>query len=101
MFVHLHCHSAYSFLDGASPVQALVERAADLGMPALALTDHDNVAGAVEFDRAARAAGIKPIQGVELTLLLDGDEPAAGSAAEAAGASPAPVTGWGELFQWS
>ncbi|WPD19807.1 DNA polymerase III subunit alpha [Thermaerobacter composti] len=93
MFVHLHCHSAYSFLDGASPVQALVERAADLGMPALALTDHDNVAGAVEFDRAARAAGIKPIQGVELTLLLDGDEPAAGSAAEAAGASPAPGPG--------
>ena len=82
MFVHLHCHSAYSFLDGASPVRALVERAAALGMPALALTDHDNVAGAVEFDRAARAAGIKPIQGAEITLLLD--EPAG-----PAGSSPA------------
>ncbi|PZN06786.1 MAG: error-prone DNA polymerase, partial [Bacillota bacterium] len=71
MFVHLHCHSAYSFLDGASPVGELVARAADLGMPALALTDHDNVAGAVEFDRAARSAGIRPIQGAEVTVLLE------------------------------
>ncbi len=93
MFVHLHCHSAYSFLDGASPVQALVERAAALGMPALALTDHDNVAGAVEFDRAARAAGIKPIQGAEVTLLLD--EPAGPAGVRPARPRPAAGAGPG------
>ncbi|BDG60426.1 DNA polymerase III subunit alpha [Caldinitratiruptor microaerophilus] len=67
-FVHLHCHSPFSFLDGASRIGALIEEAAALGMPAIALTDHDNVSGAVEWQRRAQAAGIRPIQGAELTL---------------------------------
>ncbi len=67
-FVHLHTHSPFSFLDGASSVEELVKKAAEQDMPALALTDHDNVCGAVKFYNAAREAGIKPIQGVELTL---------------------------------
>lgn len=68
MFVHLHIHSPFSFLDGASPLERLIDRAAELGMEALALTDHDNVCGAVQFHRLAQRKGIKPIQGVEITL---------------------------------
>src|SRR3954454_9648159 len=64
-FVHLHCHSHYSLLDGASKIGALVGRAKSLGMPALALTDHGNLYGAVEFLREAKAAEIKPIVGLE------------------------------------
>jgi len=64
-FVHLHCHSHYSLLDGASKVPDLVERTKSLGMPALALTDHGNLYGAVELLREARAAGILPIVGLE------------------------------------
>src|SRR5258707_15110593 len=64
-FVHLHCHSHYSLLDGASKVPALVKRAKALGMPALALTDHGNLYGAVEFLREAKAAGVQPIVGME------------------------------------
>ena len=64
-FVHLHCHSHYSLLDGASKLPALVQRAKALGMPALALTDHGNLYGAVEFLREAKAAGLKPIIGIE------------------------------------
>ncbi len=67
-FVHLHTHSPFSFLDGASGIEELVKRATEQDMPALALTDHDNVCGGVKFYNAARAAGIKPVQGVELTL---------------------------------
>ncbi|GAW93881.1 DNA polymerase III subunit alpha [Calderihabitans maritimus] len=67
-FIHLHTHSYFSFLDGASSPQELVERAADLGMKALALTDHNNLCGAVEFHRQATRAGIKPLQGVEVNL---------------------------------
>ncbi|MFO7245284.1 MAG: DNA polymerase III subunit alpha [Bacillota bacterium] len=74
MFTHLHVHSCYSFLDGASTPRQLVQRAADLGMQALALTDHDSVAGAVEFYRCAREAGIKPIQGAEVTVAPLGEE---------------------------
>ena len=64
-FVHLHCHSHYSLLDGASKIPDLVQRAKALGMPALALTDHGNLYGAVEFLREAKAAGILPIVGLE------------------------------------
>ncbi len=64
-FVHLHCHSHYSLLDGASKIPQLVARAKALGMTALALTDHGNLHGAVEFLREAKAAGIKPIVGLE------------------------------------
>ncbi len=64
-FVHLHCHSHYSLLDGASKVPALVKRAMALNMPALAITDHGNLYGAVEFLRESKAAGLKPIVGLE------------------------------------
>ena len=64
-FVHLHCHSHYSLLDGASKVPDLVARAKKLGMPALAVTDHGNLHGAVEFLREAKAADLKPIVGLE------------------------------------
>ena len=64
-FVHLHCHSHYSLLDGASPIDKLIHRAQEHGMNALALTDHGNLHGALEFYRKAKAAGIKPILGYE------------------------------------
>lgn len=67
-FVHLHTHSPFSFLDGASSIEALVERAAQLDMPALAITDHNNVSAAVKFHQTASRAGIKPIQGTEAEL---------------------------------
>jgi DNA polymerase-3 subunit alpha len=64
-FVHLHVHSEYSLLDGAIKVEKLVERAKELDMPAVALTDHGNMFGAVKFYKTARAAGIKPLIGIE------------------------------------
>ncbi len=64
-FVHLHCHSHYSLLDGASRIPELVKRVKDLGMNAVALTDHGNLYGAIELYREAQAAGIKPIIGYE------------------------------------
>src|SRR5665647_855444 len=67
-FVHLHCHSPFSFLDGASQVEELVQRAAALNMPALVLTDHNNLSAAVQFAQAASQAGLKAIQGVEVSL---------------------------------
>ena len=65
-FVHLHVHSEYSLLDGAARLKKLVDRAAGLGFPAIALTDHGNLFGAIDFYEHARAAGIKPILGCEL-----------------------------------
>ncbi len=67
-YIELHAASAFSFLQGASLPEALVDRAADLGYPALALLDRDGVYGAPRFHKAARAAGIKPIIGAELTI---------------------------------
>jgi len=67
-YVELHCHSGYSFLDGASHPEELVLRAVELGYPALALTDHDGLYGSMEFARAAKEAGIQPITGAEVTL---------------------------------
>jgi error-prone DNA polymerase len=67
-FIHLHVHSQYSFLDGASSLDGLLEKAKTLDMPALALTDHDRLTGAIRFYEKAKALGIKPIIGVELTL---------------------------------
>ncbi len=67
-FVHLHVHSPFSFLDGASRIDSLIEEAALRQMPALALTDHNNVSGAVRFQKKALAAGLLPIQGAEVTL---------------------------------
>ena len=65
-FVHLHLHSQYSLLDGAIKISPLFERARALDMPAVALTDHGNLFGAVEFYEKAREAGVKPILGCEV-----------------------------------
>src|SRR5262245_34043326 len=64
-FVHLHTHSDYSLLDGAQRIPHLVARAREFGMPALALTDHGNLFGAIHFYKAAKAAGVRPILGME------------------------------------
>ena len=68
MYIELHCHSAYSFVDGASDPAELAGTAAELGYEALALTDHDNVCGAMEFAHACHGVGVRPIVGVELTI---------------------------------
>ena len=67
-YVELHCHSNFSFQEGASFPHELLARAAQLGYPALALTDHDNLCGAMEFARTARSLGIQPIIGAEVTI---------------------------------
>ncbi len=64
-FVHLHLHSQYSLLDGANRLDDVIAAAAAAGMPAMALTDHGNLFGAIEFYERARAAGVKPIVGIE------------------------------------
>ncbi len=72
-FVHLHLHTDYSMLDGACDVEKLCNRAKELGMPAVAMTDHGNIFGAVHFVNAAKAAGIKPIIGCELYVCKKDD----------------------------
>ena len=64
-FVHLHVHTEYSMLDGAARLGDLAKRTAELGMPAIAMTDHGNVFGAYEFYKQCTAAGVKPIIGME------------------------------------
>ncbi len=71
MYIELHASSAFSFLDGSSLPDALIERAAALGYPALALLDRDGVYGAPRFHLAARKAGLKAIVGAELTIRAD------------------------------
>ena len=68
MYVELHCHSAFSFLDGASLPDELVPTALELGYQALALIDHNTVSGSMEFAVAARALGLRPIHGAEVDL---------------------------------
>src|SRR5690625_3419893 len=68
MYVELHVHSCYSFMDGASSPEELVEQAVPLGYRALALTDHDGLYGSMAFARYARARGLFPITGAEVTL---------------------------------
>jgi len=70
-YVELHCHSCFSLLDGGSTPEALLDRAAELEMPALALTDHDGLYAAIRFSLAARRRGIAPIIGAEITLTED------------------------------
>ncbi|MBE6911673.1 MAG: DNA polymerase III subunit alpha [Ruminococcaceae bacterium] len=65
-FVHLHLHSEYSLLDGACRISRACERAKELGQPAIAITDHGVMYGVIDFYRAAKAAGIKPIIGCEV-----------------------------------
>jgi len=67
-YAELHCHSAFSFLDGASTPEQLVAEAVRLGLNALAITDHDGLYGIVRFNEAAREAGLRTLFGAELTL---------------------------------
>jgi DNA polymerase III alpha subunit len=67
-FVHLHVHSYYSFLDGVAGPAELLEKARHFGMPALALTDHNRLTGAIRFYDAAKKLGIKPIIGAEVNI---------------------------------
>lgn len=74
-YVELHCHTNYSFLDGASPPDEIVRRAAELGMPTLAVTDHQGLYGAVKFRNACREHGVRPIYGAEIDLAASGELP--------------------------
>ena len=67
-FVHLHVHSNFSFLDGGSRIEELVARAAALGQPALALTDHDGLYGAIRFAKTCAKHKIKPLFGAEIRV---------------------------------
>ena len=70
-FVHLHTHSHYSLLDGLIKIDDLIDEAVRLGMPAIALTDHGNMYGTIEFYKKCQKAGIKPIIGVETYIALE------------------------------
>ena len=70
-FVHLHCHTDYSLLDGCARIDRYMERCQALNMPALAMTDHGNLFGAIAFYRACQKAGIKPLIGCEIYLVHD------------------------------
>lgn len=70
-FVHLHCHTDYSLLDGCARVDRYMQRCQELGQPALAITDHGNLFGAIHFYRAAKKAGIQPLIGCEIYLVYD------------------------------
>ncbi|MSO21070.1 MAG: DNA polymerase III subunit alpha [Acidobacteria bacterium] len=71
-FVHLHLHTDYSLLDGANQISKLMDRAAEQGMKAMAMTDHGNMFGAVEFHKAAKAKGLNPIIGCEAYISQQG-----------------------------
>jgi error-prone DNA polymerase len=95
-YVELHCHSAFSFLDGSSRPDELVAAALERGHTALALTDHDSVSGSMEFAQAAQELGLRAIHGAEVTV--------ADPAGEAAGSGPRHLTllvrdsrGWANL----
>jgi len=70
-FVHLHVHTEYSWLDGACQIEKLVKRARELKMPAVAITDRNSIAGAVRFSQKCHEMGIKPIIGLEISVLND------------------------------
>ena len=72
-YVELHCHSAFSFLDGASSPEEMAIAAAEMGYEALALTDHDGLWGSMEFATACRSVGIRAITGSEMTVSIDPD----------------------------
>ena len=70
-FTHLHCHSAYSLLDGLSAPEGMILRAKELGQSSIAITDHGYLYGALKFYKAGRDHGVKPIIGVEAYLTSD------------------------------
>jgi len=71
-FVHLHVHTQYSLLDGACRIKSVLQKAAEYGMPALGMTDHGNMFGAIDFYQTAKKVGVKPIIGVEAYLAMQG-----------------------------
>jgi DNA polymerase III alpha subunit len=71
-FAHLHVHTEYSLLDGFSNIKKLVKRVKELGMPAVAITDHGTMFGVIDFYNAAKKEGIKPIIGVEAYMAARG-----------------------------
>ncbi|MBM3740270.1 MAG: DNA polymerase III subunit alpha [Acidobacteria bacterium] len=71
-FVHLHCHTDYSMLDGACEIGELMQMTAEMGMPAVAMTDHGNLFGAVEFYNKAKEHGVRPVIGCELYVAQQG-----------------------------
>jgi error-prone DNA polymerase len=77
-YLELHCHSAYSFLDGVSLPQELAQRAGELGYTALALTDHNSVSGSMELAQVAADNGVRAIHGAELDVLVDPGDRASG-----------------------
>ena len=79
-FVHLHCHTEYSLLDGAIRLKDLCERAREFGMPACAITDHGNMYGAAYFYTTCKDFGIKPIFGCEVYVCRDHTDKSADSA---------------------
>src|SRR6476659_1281697 len=95
VYIELHAHSAFSFLDGASTPTELAAAAAAQGYPAFALTDHDGVWGSMEFAHACRGFGVRPITGAELTVGLWPAGPVSDTSLPPTGGSPAssPPTG--------
>ena len=69
-FIHLHVHSEYSLLDSSLKISSLLDKTKSLNMPAVALTDHGNILGAVNFYKKAKAAGIRPVIGSEMYIAL-------------------------------
>ncbi|HEX4539920.1 MAG TPA: error-prone DNA polymerase [Acidimicrobiales bacterium] len=90
-YAELHCHSNFSFLDGASHPEELVEEADRLGLEALALTDHDGMYGVVRFAEAAEAIGVPAVFGAELTLDLARPAPRTGGRPNTRGRRPGPA----------
>jgi error-prone DNA polymerase len=72
-YAELHCHSAYSFLDGVSLPEELAQRAGELGYGALALTDHNSVSGSMELAQVSAGCGIRAIHGAEIDMVVDGE----------------------------
>lgn len=70
-FVHLHLHTDHSFLDGCIRIDKLMRRVSELGMPAVAMTDHGNMCGSIDFYNAAKKAGVKPLCGEEIYFVYD------------------------------
>ncbi len=90
-FVHLHLHTDYSLLDGAIQIKKLAARAAELKMPAVAMTDHGNMFGAVSFYNEMKKVGVKPIVGCEVYVAR---------AATRTEASPTARRGWTTSSCW-
>jgi error-prone DNA polymerase len=88
-YVELHCHSAYSFLDGVSLPQELAQRAGELGYTALALTDHNSVSGSMEMAETAPGHGVRAIHGAEIDLVVDPSAVAVADGVAGAGAEGA------------